>query len=181
MYIPSASNRRVKLTYRVLHPAAFLQPPPPGPPLPAGFAEQYALSGCADGDQCGTFSRVVARCATGDYCPGGRYEYSGNTDRSLCHGAPVYQHGAADGLVLLRAAERGGTHWIVTDGSALASCRGSYYLRSGTNAQPGGGPPNVAAYGTGANYHGGTGWMDYGASPRCTSGCGIAVAAAGGH
>ena len=101
----------------------------------------------------------------------------------MCHGAPVYQHGAADGLVLLRAAERGGsTHWIVTDGSALASCRGSYYLRSGTNAQPGGGPPNAAAYGTGDNGEsGGTGWIDEDASPRCTSGCGIAVVAAGGH
>ena len=29
--------------------------------LPAGFAEAYALSGCADPAHCGTFHRVAAR------------------------------------------------------------------------------------------------------------------------
>jgi hypothetical protein len=161
-----------------------LQPPAPGPPLSAGFAEQYVLSGCANGDHCGTFSRVAARCASGSWCPGGEYELRfGNTNRSLCNGAPVYQHGGADGPVLSRVGIGSSTYWRVADSSALDTCGGdSYYLGSAFNAQPGGGPPNVAAYGTGHNGEsGGTGWIDADASPSCTSGCGITVVAGGGH
>ena len=110
----------------------------------------------------------------------GRYERLATHE---CNGAPVYQHGGADGPVLSRVGIGSSTYWHVADSSALDTCSGdSYYLGSAFNAQPGGGPPNAAAYGTGDNGEsGGTGWIDEDASPRCTSGCGIAVVAAGGH
>ena len=171
----------MRLTLTCLCSAA--QAPPPGaPPLPAGFAEQYTISGCADGDHCGTFSRVLANCASGDYCPGGWGEHSGNTDRSLCHGAPVYQHGGAGGPVLFRSEDSvGGTNWEVADSSVLEYCdgQGNLYIYSAINDQPGGGPPTAAAYGTGSNIADGTGWVDF--DDICTSGCGIAITAAGGH
>ena len=75
--------------------------------LPAGFAEAYTLSGCANGDHCGTFRRVAANCASGYHCPGGAGD-NGNTDRSLCAGAPVYQRGGAEGPVLYRVEESDG-------------------------------------------------------------------------
>ena len=90
------------------------------------------------------------------YCPGGAYEYSGNMDPSLCAGAPVYQHGGADGPVLFRYDTRGGsTFWQVGDSSALGDCVGSVslYLASGNNDQPGGGPPTAAAYGENQRSH----------------------------
>ena len=155
-------------------------PPPPQPgPLPAGFAEAYTLSGCADPAHCGTFRRVAARCTSGYYCPGGGGEGSGSTDRSLCHGAPVYQKGGGDGPVLHRVEySNGGTGWAVRDGSVLETCSGSSaYLHSADNLQAGGGPPTTPVYSTGTNEHGGTGWVDNDTSPRCSSGCGIAVVA----
>ena len=36
-----------------------------------------------------------------DHCLGGWFERSSSTDPSLCSGAPVYQKGGGDGLVLL--------------------------------------------------------------------------------
>ena len=154
--------------------------PPPGPPLPAGFAEAYTLSGCADSAHCGTFHRVAARCASGDHCPGGQYDYSG-TDPSLCNGAPVYQKGSGDGPVLSLADWGGsGTRWVVTDSSALETCNsGSSYLFSAYNDQAGGDSPKVPAYNTGSNGAGGTGWVDIDASPSYRSGCGCAIVAGG--
>ena len=104
-------------------------------------------------------------------------------DTSMCHGAPVYQAGdGADGPVLYRYEYRDGrTRWWVSDSSALETCGGSggtLHLGSADNEQPGGGPPTELAYSTGENLSsGGTGWADRDASPTCSSGCGIAVAA----
>ena len=138
------------------------------------------LSGCADGAHCGTFSRVAANCASGDYCPGGRHAH-GDTDPSLCAGAPVYQHGGADGPVLLRFSN--GFRWEVCPSTALLNCeRGmdGCYLASPSDDQPSGGPPNAVAYRMGINEDMGTGWIDFDARPSCQSGCGINVACVDG-
>ena len=148
----------------------------------SSFAEAYTLSGCTNPDHCGTFRRVAARCASGDYCPGGQYELS-STDPSLCGGAPVYQKGGADGPVLWRREYSAGrTAWLVGASSALETCYrypGGAYLGSATKYQAGG-PPTAPAYSTEVNQYGGTGWYDSDASPTCFSDCGVAVAA-GGH
>ena len=160
-----------------------LQAPTPGPRLPAGFAEAYTLTGCADAARCGTFRHVAARYASGDYCPGGADEHSGSTDRSMCDGTPVYQKGGGDGPVLYRVeASDGRTVWAVRDSSTLEDCAlGSWYVFSADSHKAGGGPPTEPAYSTGTNYEG-TGWVDNGTTgSRCTSGCGIAIAAVGGH
>ena len=82
----------------------------------------------------------------------------------------------------------GVTWWMVYDSSALERCipwlsyGPSPYLYSAYSAQTdqaGGGPPTAPFYSTGTNDDGGTGWGDFDASPRCTSGC-VAIAA-GGH
>ena len=96
----------------------------------------------------------------------------------------MYQKGGGDGAVLYRTEVYGRTRWIVGDSSALETCGNTYgsYLYSAYSYQAGSGLPTAPAYSTGDNPAGGTGWMDYDASPyaACTSGCGIAIAA-GGH
>jgi hypothetical protein len=143
------------------------------------FADAYTLAGCADPAHCGLFRRVLARCTSGDSCPGGEYEYSGSTDLTLCHGAPAYQRGGGEGPVLYRfEGWDDTTGWRVADSSALDTCSwNSLYLESATIDQPG--PPTAPAYSTGTNAHDGTGWRDNDASPRCTSDCGITVTAGG--
>ena len=108
-------------------------------------------------------------------------EYSGSTDPSLCHGAPVYQQGGADGPVLYQGAySDGSTQWRVAGSSALEDCgRSVAYLFSAFNHQPIGARPMALAYSTGTNGQGGTGWVDLDASPMCTAGCGITVVAVG--
>ena len=145
-----------------------------------GFAEAYTIS-CSDPARCGTFRRVAARCTSGDWCPGGKWQYSSSTDTSLCNGVPVYQKGGGDGSVLYRR-EWGGdsrTYWIVGDSSALETCSSSAYLLSAYNYQAGSGPPTVPGNSTGSNSNGwgGTGWVDDDAN--CDSECGIAVAGEG--
>ena len=73
----------------------------------------------------------------------------------------------------------GRTYWRVSDNSALETCNSRNYLFSATTDQNHRGPPTAPAY-SGANDLGGTGWVDFDASPHCSSGCGIAIAA-GGH
>ena len=144
------------------------------------FAESYTIAGCADPAHCGTFTRVPANCTSGDWCPGGAREYFGNTDPTLCNGAPAYQKGDGDGPVLLRFQNSGGiTYWDVADSSALDTCSPYGYLYSAYNDQPG--PPTAPTYNTGTNdFPGGTGWIDYDASPYiCDSGCGITITAGG--
>ena len=139
------------------------------------YAESYALSGCSDPDHCGVFRRVDARCTSGEDCPGGVYERSGNLDPALCDGAPVYQRGGGDGPVLHRVGDGdGSTQWEVGDSSALEDCSSdSDFLGSARSYQPGGGLPTDPAYSAGG------GWSDSDAGPTCTSDCGIAVAAGG--
>jgi hypothetical protein len=152
-----------------------------------GFAEAYTIAGGDDpaAVHCGTFRRVLARCTSGDYCPGGRYAF-GNTDPTLCNGAPAYQKGDGDGPVLLRIQNSGGiTYWDVADSSALDTCfYKSLYLWSAYNDQLGGGPPSAPAYTTGANGNGGTGYSTRDQVSRlgtgdCYSDCGITVTAGG--
>ena len=143
------------------------------------FAESYTISGCADPAHCGTFTRVPASCTSGDRCPGGAYEYSGNTDPTLCNGVPAYQKGGDGGPVLYRYAwSDGDTRWKVADSSALDTCAGSsLYLYSAKNGHAS--TPIAPAYSTGENWDGGTGWIDQDASPDCISDCGITVTAGG--
>jgi hypothetical protein len=146
--------------------------------LPAGFTETVTISGCTNSGHCGTFHRVLANCTSGNRCPGGQYEYTGSTDPSMCHGAPVYQND--DGSVLYHH-ERSDrlTGWIVADSSALENC-GSilhHYMESALGQR---GPPTAPAYSTGTNAWGQTtprrtGWVDLEASPDCLSNCGITV------
>jgi hypothetical protein len=69
--------------------------------LPSGFAESYTVGGCADAAaHCGVYRRVAAHCHSGDRCPGGPGDH-GNTDSTLCDGAPVYQRDP-NGPVLYR-------------------------------------------------------------------------------
>ena len=72
---------------------------------------------------------------------------------------------------------RGGA-WPTAASSALDTCSwNSLYLESADNDQPG--PSTAPAYSTGRNFRGWTGWADFGASPMCTSDCGITVTAGG--
>ena len=101
------------------------------------YANSYTLSGCPNGFEsyCGVFTRLPAHCNMGssDRCPGGPYA-NGNTDPTLCDGAPVYQTGGPRGPVLLRGSVphagtvAGGTRWYVSENSALANCE--YYSNS---------------------------------------------------
>lgn len=115
----------------------------------AGFDGSYTITGCYNSAHCGTFTRVAARCTTGDYCSGGEFELSGNTDPALCDGAPVYQKGGSDGPVLLRTSDG---HWSVCDSSVLETCMGGvgwlgcYLLSSYGGGGEHAGPPTAAAY-----------------------------------
>eukprot|EP01043_Picozoa_sp_COSAG02_P005575 COSAG02_NODE_152_length_33208_cov_13.316591_15_plen_690_part_00 len=146
--------------------------------------QAYLLSGCSNPAHCGTFFRVAAHCTSGDHCPGGRYA-NGNTDSTLCDGAPVYQLGGPDGPVLYRwvgAKSDTFTTWYVSDSSTLTTCdgsgvdckRGGCYLKSAhgpvcrsTSDCPEGLPTEQAF----------EGWKDFEASPKCSENCGISIAA----
>ena len=128
--------------------------------MQALYANSYTLAGCSNADHCGIFTRVPAHCTDGYsvFCPGG--EFAGNTDPTLCDGAPVYQKGGSGsgGPVLLRypASSRGsGTSWIVAYGNyALEYCAyNGLYLESDGNRQPVGSAPTAPAYNAG-------GWTD---------------------
>lgn len=151
-------------------------------PLPAGFSEAYTLSGCAVSAHCGVFRRVLARCVSGRYCPGGYFHYSASTDPSLCDGAPVYQQ-EGGGFVLHRTPRSsydGRTYWMLATPDALETCDDTWYgLYSAISDYPG--PPTLAAYSNGPNDNGGTGWNVYQSAfvDWCHSGCGITVVAGG--
>ena len=102
----------------------------------------------------------------------------------MCHGAPVYQSGGADGPVLYRdGGNSGNTVWSVGDSSVLDYCGGSSrssrdYLESLDNFQPGGGPPTATPYSAATQWR--TGWQDFDVLyPGCSPDCGITVAAGG--
>ena len=151
-------------------------------PLPAGFNGSYTLAGCADPAHCGTFRRVLARCMSGHYCPGGmdrcHHWCSGSSDPALCGDAPTYQKDDGDGLVLSRSEYAdGSTQWFVTDSYALEQCRAMPLLQSArstgfwessvlrTSDPPG--PPTTPIYSTAwvgcvrwAAYGGCHGWSE---------------------
>ena len=85
---------------------------------------------------------MEAHCAAGSAarCPGG-VSANGNTDPTLCDGAPVYQNGGGfnGGYVLLRVSEDGGTRWYVSDPACLADCEfhGYYSGESESGNLPG--------------------------------------------
>ena len=119
------------------------------------YADSYTLSGCGGNRGpifCGVYVRVLAQCTvgSGDRCPGGSGA-NGNTDPTLCDGAPVYQH--SDGRVLLRLSEGGGTstQWIVSGQTSLSDCmfHGSGNIppaepHSSSSGRPGYAPTAVA-------------------------------------
>jgi hypothetical protein len=123
------------------------------------YADSYTLAGCSNADHCGIFTRVPAHCTSPDsiFCPGGEFAH-GNTDPTLCDGAPVYQKGGSGsgGPVLLRYYDGGTfTSWIVAGGSfALEYCNyNELYLQSDMNLQPVGSALTAPAYNAG-------GWTD---------------------
>ena len=143
--------------------------------LRQGYSSTYTISGCSDPADCGVFKLVPANC-TDTYegrCPGGRYA-NGNTDRTLCDGAPAYQ--SADGTrVLLRWYNSGPdyTAWWVADRSALDACLGAPdYLLSASN------PGRLGSAPTAPGYSAGDGWRDHN---NGQFGAPIRVTAGGGH
>ena len=65
-----------------------------------------------------------------DHCPGSTCA-NGNTDRTLCDGAPIYQN--LGGYTLLRVFYDGSTTWQVSDAEAVNDCVGgqeTVYLHS---------------------------------------------------
>ena len=150
--------------------------------LRQGYSSTYTISGCSDPADCGVFKLVPANC-TDTYegrCPGGRYA-NGNTDRTLCDGAPAYQ--SADGTrVLLRWYSSGFdyTSWRVAGSYAphtpLSNCFGgiTYLLSASINGRLGYAP---TAPGYDARDQGQEGWLDDNNSQRGR----IRVTAGGGH
>eukprot|EP01046_Picozoa_sp_COSAG06_P076440 COSAG06_NODE_24399_length_664_cov_0.849558_1_plen_141_part_00 len=123
----------------------------------ADYADSYTLRGCYVDWTCGVFARAEARCATGSgaRCPGGA-SAAGNTDPTLCDGAPVYQQQTGrNHYVLLRVSEQGGgTRWWVSESSSLGDCEvhknpgANYdYPRSDLNPGRPGYAPTAPAYG----------------------------------
>jgi hypothetical protein len=150
---------------------ATLQYPPLGS-LAEGFEESYTVSGCSIPEHCGVFQRVAAHCiASSGSCPGGRYA-NGNTDPTLCDGAPVYQrqgdHGGGAAAILYRFFNGDDTVWYVGSSNALAYCSGANYLESASAP---------AANPTAPAYSAGAGWYDDDASARGT----IAITAGDGQ
>eukprot|EP01046_Picozoa_sp_COSAG06_P055111 COSAG06_NODE_10022_length_1766_cov_132.211758_2_plen_209_part_00 len=123
----------------------------------ACFDDIYTVTGCSDESRCGVFTRVLASCASGHYCPGGDYA-NGNTDPTLCDSAPVYQEGGPGGPVLYRryyASDGGSTYWAVGPSDRLNDCYGGpYYLSSALNPGRSGGAPAAPEYSAG------DGWWD---------------------
>lgn len=136
---------------------------PPLGPLQHGFAETYTVSGCSTPVHCGVFERVAAHCTSGSgSCPGGRYA-NGNTDPTLCDGAPVYQRQGDDNnggaTILYRFFNGEDTVWYVGSSNALTYCSAANYLESAS--APGGAP-------TASGYSAGAGWYDDDGSARGT-------------
>ena len=100
------------------------------------YADSYTLSGCSNpyAEACGVFRRVPAHCTAGSdaRCPGGAAA-NGNTDPTLCDGAPVYQRGGAGGAVLFRRFDTLGTRWWVGGSQALVDCHDSGNVISDSN------------------------------------------------
>lgn len=146
--------------------------------LPAGFDDSYSVS-CSEATHCGTFRRVAAHCTSGENCPGGKYA-NGNTDPTLCFGAPTYQLDGG-GAVLYRYYDGGGTQWDVGSSDALATCSSTKtYLVSVSIPGSPGYPPTASGYSFGSNFNGGNGWQVYG-SQYCSSNCGISIVPGGGR
>ena len=134
---------------------------PPLGSLTEGFEESYTVSGCSNPEHCGVFQRVPAHCtASSGSCPGGRFA-NGNTDPTLCDGAPVYQrqgdNGGDAGVILYRFFNGDDTVWYVGSSNALAYCSGSNYLESASAP---------AADPTAPSYSAGGGWYDDDGSGR---------------
>lgn len=137
-----------------------------------GFAESYTVSGCANPAHCGLFRRTLAHCDADQTdrwgCPGGEFA-QGNTDSTLCDGAPVYQlmeqGGGGDGPVLWRSYDGLNTRWNVGSSDALASCGdGELYLRSAAGyAEPAvvDGVPSATVY---SGFDGQL-WLDFDVDP----------------
>ena len=105
----------------------------------AMYADSYTLAGCSDADHCGVFTRVPAQCTSGHgWCAGGELGKSGETDPTLCDGAPVYQKGGSGsgGPVLFRFGDMRdgpGSKWMVSSAEAIDTCfwsGGAPYLQS---------------------------------------------------
>jgi hypothetical protein len=144
--------------------------------------DSYTITGCTDSSYCGVFTRVPARCMGGECGP----------DPTRCDGAPVYQHGGADGPVLFRLSGFGAspfTVWYVGISRSLETCQNEGIpmdlLMSGSTEEPPG-APTAPGYSDGSNDAGGQGWADYTGlascdhscdSQLCDSNCGINVVA----
>lgn len=92
--------------------------------MQAVYPDSYMLV-CdgSTGFSCGVYTRVPARCiaGSGDRCPGGQYA-NGNTQPTLCDGAPVYQNQVPYGPVLFRYFDGTGTQWHVSVSDVLMDC-----------------------------------------------------------
>lgn len=148
------------------------------------FDDTYDVAGCSNPAHCGTFVAVQASCTSGDMCPGGRYARDGNTDRTLCDNAPVYQEGGPDGPrldgpVLYRQyySDGSGTRWCVGPSDRLNDCTNNNdaYLQSDLNR----GAPTAPMY---SAMHR---WLDYDnmafGTITVTTGDGSATGGGGGH
>ena len=142
--------------------------------LRQGYPSTYTVTGCSRAADCGVFSLVPANCTDNSVfgcCPGGAYA-NGNTDRSLCDSAPVYQ--SPDGTrVLFRIYGGTSTRWWVTGRSALDDCYGggTWYLHSALN------PGRLGSAPTAPGYSAGGGWYDANNGQHGS----IRVTAGGGH
>ena len=151
------------------------------------------MTGCSDESHCGVFSRVPASCASGNFCPGGRWA-NGNTDPTRCDGVPTYQAGGPGGPVLYRFYYSGSTYWRVGPSGRLNDCNPSGddycsldhdycsldYLGSDLNpGRPDGAP-------TAHGYSAEDGWTDFDnnfarGAITVTAGDGSASGGGGGH
>ena len=147
--------------------------------LRQGYASAYTISGCSDPADCGVFSPVPAHCTNNrrGRCPGG-VNANGNTDSSLCDGAPIYQR--ADGThVLYRGNLTSSSYiytvWYVADSTALDDCWGSTYQYPYLDSDQKSGRLGSAP--TAPGYSAGGGWYDW----KNGLAGGINVTAGGGH
>ena len=155
----------------------------------SSYNESYTISNCSNPSHCGVFRRVAARCTAGssDFCPGGE-DANGNTDPTLCDGAPVYQlflpedgsgaaGGCSNGAVLRRQYFMGQTAWYISPSKCLADCcfaynslfysyRNTKYLRSQYIQGPSGFASTAAGYSAGDTFRTAfaRGWLDFDAN-----------------
>lgn len=130
------------------------------------YASSYIVSGCSQraSSYCGVFTRVDASCANCmsncNHCPGFD-QANGNTDPTLCDGAPAYQKGGTDGPVLYRVYENGYTKWYLSSSNALESC---YSFSPAYKSQSNHGlgyAPTAPAYGSGCGGGNTCGWFSW--------------------